>query len=177
MATSRTSGQQAAPPGRGGVAFLLAQLGAFAAERFGERAAALDFTRPQAGLLRVIAQQPGSSQQTIAAMLGTPPSRLVALVDGLEQRGLLERRRNAVDRRNYELHLTAAGRDAMRELGTVGAEHEAAITSPLTRAERDELGRLLGKLADAHGLTPGVHPGYRKLTRADDERHRPADPA
>jgi DNA-binding MarR family transcriptional regulator len=105
-------------------------------------------------------------------MLGTPPSRLVALVDGLEQRGLLERRRNAVDRRNYELHLTAAGRDAMRVLGAVGAEHEAAITSPLTRAERDELGRLLGKLADAHGLTPGVHPGYRTLTRADDERHR-----
>lgn len=159
------------------MAFLLAQLGAFAAERFGERAAAVDFTRPQAGLLRVIAQRPGLSQQTVAGMLGTPPSRLVALVDGLEQRGLLERRRNAVDRRNYELHLTAAGRDAMRELGIVGAEHEAAITSPLTRAERDELARLLGKLADAHELTPGVHPGYRNLTRADDERHRAAGQA
>ena len=33
------------------VAFLLAQLGAYAAEGFGERAAALDFSRPQAGLL------------------------------------------------------------------------------------------------------------------------------
>jgi hypothetical protein len=60
----------------------------------------------------------------------------------------------------------------MGTLGTVGAEHEADITAPLTRAERAELGRLLGKLADAHGLTPGVHPGYRKLTGADDERHR-----
>ena len=38
------------------IAFLIAQLGAYAAERFGERAAALDFTRPQAGLLRLISR-------------------------------------------------------------------------------------------------------------------------
>ena len=47
-------------------AFLLAQLGAYAAERFGERAAALDFTRPQAGLLRLISREPGQSQQAVA---------------------------------------------------------------------------------------------------------------
>ena len=41
------------------IAFLIAQLGAYAAERFGERAAALDFTRPQAGLLRLISREPG----------------------------------------------------------------------------------------------------------------------
>jgi DNA-binding MarR family transcriptional regulator len=174
MTTTREQPSRRAggPSDRGGVAFLLAQLGAFAAERFGTQAAALDFTRPQAGLLRVIAQEPGQSQQAVAARLGTPPSRLVALVDGLEQRGLVERRRNAGDRRNYELHLTGAGRAALRRLGEVGAEHETAITAPLSRAERTELDRLLSKLAAAHGLTPGVHPGYRELTRADDKRHR-----
>ena len=57
------------------IAFLLAQLGAYAAERFGERAAALDFTRPQAGLLRLISREPGLSQQAVAGRLGTPPSR------------------------------------------------------------------------------------------------------
>ena len=98
------------------IAFLLAQLGAYAAERFGERAAALDFTRPQAGLLRLISREPGQSQQAVARRLGTPPSRLVALVDGLEQRGLIERRRNPGDRRNYALHLTAAGEQAMAAL-------------------------------------------------------------
>ena len=56
------------------IAFLLAQLGAYAAERFGERAAALDFTRPQAGLLRLFSREPGQSQQAVAR-LGTPPSR------------------------------------------------------------------------------------------------------
>jgi len=146
------------------IAFLLAQLGAYAAERFGERAAALDFTRPQAGLLRLISREPGLSQQAVARRLGTPPSRLVALVDGLEQRGLIERRRNPGDRRNYALHPTAAGEQAMAALSQVSLEHEQAISAPLTPAERAQLGQLLGKLAAAHGLVPGVHPGYRHLS-------------
>ena len=146
------------------IAFLLAQLGAYAAERFGERAAALDFTRPQAGLLRLISREPGLSQQAVARRLGTPPSRLVALVDGLEQRGLIERRRNPGDRRNYALHLTAAGEQAMAALSQASLEHEQAISAPLTHAERAQLSELLGKLAAAHGLVPGVHPGYRNLS-------------
>ena len=146
------------------IAFLLAQLGAYAAERFGERAAALDFTPPQAGLLRLISREPGQSQQAIARRLGTPPSRLVALVDGLEQRGLIERRRNPGDRRNYALHLTAAGEQAMADLGQASLEHEQAISAPLTQAERAQLSKLLGKLAAAHGLVPGIHPGYRNLS-------------
>ena len=151
------------------IAFLVAQLGAYAAERFGERAAALDFTRPQAGLLRLISREPGLSQQAVARRLGTPPSRLVALVDGLEERGLIERRRNPGDRRNYALHPTAAGQQAMAALGQVSLEHEQAISAPLTQAERAELSKLLGKLAAAHGLVPGVHPGYRNLSANEPE--------
>jgi DNA-binding MarR family transcriptional regulator len=150
------------------IAFLLAQLGAHAAGQFGERAAAVDFTRPQAGLLRLISRQPGLSQQAIAAQLGIPPSRLVALVDGLQQRGLIERRRNAEDRRNYALHLTGAGQEAMASLGRAAAEHEDAIGAPLTAAERAQLNALLAKLAAGHGLRPGIHPGYRHLAGRED---------
>ena len=152
---------------RTNIAFLVAQLGAYAAERFGERAAALDFTRPQAGLLRLISREPGLSQQAVARRLGTPPSRLVALVDGLEERGLIERRRNPGDRRNYALHPTPAGEQAMAALGRVSLEHEQAITAPLTQAERAQLSKLLGKLAAAHGLVPGIHPGYRNLSEKE----------
>ena len=151
------------------IAFLVAQLGAYAAERFGERAAALDFTRPQAGLLRLISREPGLSQQAVARRLGTPPSRLVALVDGLEQRGLIERRRNPGDRRNYALHPTAAGERAMAALSQASLEHEQAISAPLTEAERAQLSKLLGKLAAAHDLVPGIHPGYRNLSASASE--------
>jgi DNA-binding MarR family transcriptional regulator len=161
-----------APASRKGtdVAFLLAQLGAYAAERFGERAAKLDFSRPQAGLLRLIGRNPGQSQQAIAAKLGTPPSRLVTLVDGLQERGLVERRRNPADRRNYALHLTEAGRRALAGLSAAAHEHEDAICAPLSAAESGRLDELLSKLAAGHGLRPGVHPGYRDLGDGEERR-------
>lgn len=146
-----------------GAAFLLTQLGTHAARRFGERVAALDLTPPQAGLVRAVAQQPGRSQQALAAQLGTPATRLVALVDALEQRGLLERRRNPDDRRLYAVHLTAAGGELLGDLGRVAREHDDALLSALDRGERRILADLLARVAAEQGLTPGVHPGYRDL--------------
>jgi DNA-binding MarR family transcriptional regulator len=145
------------------VAFLLAQVGAYAAEQFGQRADGVDFSRPQAGLVRLIARRPGLSQQAVADELGMPASRLVALVDGLQSRGLVERRRNPDDRRHHALYLTDAGEEAMALLAQIAAEHESAITAALSAAERNELNALLAKLADAHGLRPGIHPGYRHV--------------
>jgi len=168
MLTVAAPGRRDAPgPKETDIAFLLAQLGAFAAGRFGERAAEVGFTPPEAGLLRLISRAPGQSQQQIAAQLGTRPSRLVALVDGLEQRGLLERRRNTEDRRNYALHLTDTGRAALGVLGQAAAAHEAAIAAPLSPAQRRQLSDLLARLAAGHGLRPGIHPGYRHLPEPD----------
>lgn len=146
-----------------GPAFLLAQLGACAAARFAERVAALELTPAQTGLLRAVATGPGRSQQELARHLGTPPSRLVALVDGLDERGLLERRRNPDDRRLHALHLTDAGRELLGRIGQVAREHDADVCAPLGADEREVLAGLLRRIADAQGLTPGVHPGYRRV--------------
>jgi DNA-binding MarR family transcriptional regulator len=146
-----------------GSAFLLAQLGAYAASRFAERIAEIDLTPPQTGLLRAIAAQPGRSQQALATLLGTPPSRLVTLVDGLDERGFVERRRNPDDRRLHALHLTEEGEKLLRRIGEVARAHDEAICGTLEPEERDTLRALLAKLAAEHGLTPGVHPGYRRL--------------
>jgi DNA-binding MarR family transcriptional regulator len=158
-----------------GAAFLLTQLGTHAARRFGERVAAVDLTPPQAGLVRAVAQEPGRSQQALAAQLGTPATRLVALVDALEQRGVLERRRNPDDRRLHAVHLTPDGEALRDELGGLAAEHEAAMLAPLDPEERRTLADLLGRVAAAEGLTPGVHPGYRDLP-ADDRGPQGAPP-
>lgn len=146
-----------------GSAFLLAQLGAYAASRFAERIAEIDLTPPQTGLLRAIAAQPGRSQQALATLLGTPPSRLVTLVDGLDERGFVERRRNPDDRRLHALHLTEEGEKLLRRIGALARAHDEAICGTLEPEERDTLRALLAKLAAEHGLTPGVHPGYRRL--------------
>jgi DNA-binding MarR family transcriptional regulator len=158
-----------APPAGGGpqdgAAFLLAQLGAHAAGRFAERVAELGLTPPQAGLLRAIALDPGSSQQQLATRLGLLPSRMVAFVDDLEARGLLRRERSAADRRQYALQLTSNGKELMRRLGTVARSHDRDLLQALTEEEHGLLADLLRRVARQQGLVPGVHPGYRQLGR------------
>ena len=159
---SAEPGPQAGPPGRGpGNSFLLAQLGAHAGQRFAQRISELSLTPAQAGLLRLVAWSPGQSQQAIARQLGTPPSRLVLLVDGLEERGLIERRRNPGDRRHHALYLTEDGVRFMAELGRIGGAHEADLMTGLSPQEQDVLHGLLTRLTETQGLAVGVHPGYR----------------
>ena len=168
------AGPPAGPPGRGpGNSFLLAQLGAHAGNRFAQRIGELSLTPAQAGLLRLVAWSPGQSQQAIARQLGTPPSRLVLLVDGLEERGLIERRRNPGDRRHYALCLTGDGVRFMAELGRIGGAHEADLMTGLSPQEQDVLHGLLTRLAETQGLAIGVHPGYRGARKGTQRDGQP----
>ena len=146
-----------------GSAFLLAQLGAHAAGRFAKRIAPLGITPPHAGILRLIAATPACNQQALARKLGILPSRMVALIDELADKGLVERKRSTKDRRHSELVLTAKGRRILDKLSGLAAEHEADLCAGLTKKERELLAALGRKIVRQQGLTPDVHPGYRKL--------------
>jgi DNA-binding MarR family transcriptional regulator len=78
---------------------------------------------------------------------------------------LVARERDPDDRRNYAISLTDEGRQLLAELGRVAREHELAITSGLDEQERTQLLTLLRRLAEEQRLTPGVHPGYRRIGR------------
>lgn len=151
-------------------AFLLAQVGGHAAARFGEKLAALELTRPHAGILRAIAARPGLSQQELARELSIVPSRLVILVDELEEKGFVERRDHPEDRRVYSLHMTAPGARAMADIGRVAKAHNESLCAALSAEERAQLVRLLEIIATEQGLTPGVHPGFRHLAPADQPK-------
>jgi DNA-binding MarR family transcriptional regulator len=144
-------------------AFLLAQIGSHAAAKFAERLAPLDFTPAHAGILRILGKRGPLTQQTLAGILGMFPSRLVALVDHLESRGLIERRDNPEDRRSYALHLTEKGRLALQSIGRVAREHQKSLLAALTVDEQRQLGQFLQRIADDQGFTRGVHPGYARL--------------
>ena len=152
-------------PHEGGIAFLLAQLGAHAAAAFAERIRPLQLTPPQAGVLRRLAQFPGQSQRELADALGMHAPRLVALIDELEARGLVARERDPSDRRNYAISLTDEGRQLFTELGRVARQHEHALTAALDDTERAQLLTLLRSLAVEQNLRPGVHPGFPRLGR------------
>ncbi|MDP9864536.1 MULTISPECIES: MarR family winged helix-turn-helix transcriptional regulator [Streptosporangium] len=144
-----------------GTAFLLSQVGAHAAARFAERISELGVIPADVGLLRMIAARPGRSQQSLAEEMGVVPSRVVALIDNLERKGLVERRRNPQDRRNYALHLAEEGTRVMTEMRRLGSAHEDDICAALDHTQRAQLAELLEAIAAQQKLIPGVHPGYR----------------
>jgi DNA-binding MarR family transcriptional regulator len=142
-----------------GVAFLLSQLGYYSSRRWKVRLAPLGLDPRQVMVLRRLAGDEGRSQQALGDALQIPPSRMVALVDALEQRGLLRRRPSPSDRRVRTLHLTKEGRWLLGDLVEISVEHEQQLCRGLQPAEREQLLTLLNRLAAEQGLAEGVHPG------------------
>lgn len=143
-----------------GVALLLSQLGALSSARFAARLKGLGLTPAHMGVLRVVGQNPGLNQQEVAQRLGAAPSRVVKLVDELEERGLVTRTRSDQDRRNYLLHTNADAADTLAAARAAAAEHDAEITAALSPEEVEQLRDLLAKLSDGLGMPLGAHPGY-----------------
>ena len=108
-------------------------------------------------MLRRIELAEGSTQQAVGERLGIPPSRMVALVDDLGERRLLERRPSQRDRRAYALHLTPAGRRLLGKALQLAAALEREITQDLSPAERAQVIDQLDRIADQLGVPPGVH--------------------
>jgi DNA-binding MarR family transcriptional regulator len=165
MARARST--NSSPDAAAGLAFLLAQVGAHAGARFAERLEPLGLKPPHAGILRVIKDADGLSQQALGEKLGMFPSRLVAVLDELERLGLVQRRDSPTDRRSYALYLTEAGREALERIGRIGREHQDALCAALDESERAQLAGFLTRIVAEQGLTPGIHPGYRKLGGAE----------
>jgi DNA-binding MarR family transcriptional regulator len=97
-------------------------------------------------MLLLIEANPGVPQGRLAEAVSLDRSTMVGVVDSLEERGLIERRRG-VDRRTNGLWLTREGRSLAARLRRRIERHEERVAAHLTAAERAELLALLEKLA------------------------------
>jgi len=100
------------------------------------------------GMLMMIDAEEPISQQELSRRTSIDPSTMVARMDVLEEHGLVERTRNTVDRRSYDIRLSPSGRQLLIKLRKQARAHGDRFFSPLTRDERNELHRLLAKLAN-----------------------------
>ena len=128
------------------VGFTLSSVGHAVSRRFREILAPLELEPREFALLRGVSAAEGQTQHAIGGRLQIPPSRMVAFVDALEARGLLERRLNPEDRRTRALHLTDAGRDLLdRAFGGSAMQlvMQALSAKRATPAEIDEIRRML----------------------------------
>jgi DNA-binding MarR family transcriptional regulator len=86
-------------------------------------------------------------QQALAQSLCMDASSLVCLLNDLEDRDLIARRRDREDRRRGILELTDHGRDSLAKIDAAVAEIDAEILADLDESERADLRALLGRLS------------------------------
>lgn len=159
---ARNSDTNSKPPPFRSVAFMLSSLGFAVSRRFHETLGPLELEPGEFALMRAVAASDGEAQNALAERLHISPSWMVAVVDDLERRELLERRPHARDRRVRNLHLTAAGKKLLRQAERKAQEFDGRVSEPLSEAETEQLFELLQRVAAGLDLQPGAHAAMRE---------------
>ena len=107
---------------------------------------ARELSHEQAFALGFLVQNPGSIQRDIAQMTRTSPASVSSLLQGLERRGLLERRTEQGDERSKRVYATPAGTELIAGFDIAMAAADETILAPLDPSERELLHSLLTKI-------------------------------
>jgi MarR family transcriptional regulator, lower aerobic nicotinate degradation pathway regulator len=130
--------------------FLLKRLGFNAKERSMKAYEQTGLHPYHHGILTVLGERSLETQGAIADALGYDRGQLVGLLDELEERGLVERRRDPNDRRRHIVRITPDGEKTLRRLRALSKQIEDEFLSPLNDEERGNLHALLYRLAEKH---------------------------
>jgi DNA-binding MarR family transcriptional regulator len=107
-------------------------------------------------LLATLEQFGPASQAALGRRSGIHLSDMVAAINELAERGLVERAPDPSDRRRNVISLTAAGRRQLRRLEKRLTESQDELLAPLSSEERRRLTELLSRLLDHHNRRTGT---------------------
>ena len=103
-------------------------------------------TSGQPKVLDYLGGHDGASQKEIAAGCHIEPASLTAVLNGMEAKGLIERRSLNNNRRTSHVFLTQRGRQLQEEADRVFAQVEQAVLSGLTQEDRQGFMRVLREI-------------------------------
>ncbi len=150
---------------------MISQLGARISQQFAEHLQPFGLRPAHFGVLVRIARDEGQSQQQLADHVGVHRNVMVSLVDDLEERGLVERRRHPEDRRAHAIHLTEAAVELLPRAEEVAAQFEASLFADIDPADHALVLDVLRRVSERAGLVPELHPAL-----IDSRRPAPVDP-
>src|SRR5438128_12173605 len=110
--------------------FLLARLGLAFKARALAKLEQSGFDAYHYSVLAILAEGARETQATIADALALDPSRLVALLDALEERDLIARQRDPHDRRRHVVSITPAGKRQLSRLRDIVKQVEDDLFAP-----------------------------------------------
>ncbi|MBY5943055.1 MarR family transcriptional regulator [Halomonas sp. DP5N14-9] len=115
---------------------------------FLRRCEAYHLTQLQYVILSALEEIGSIDQITLGRHTALDRNTVAVVVKKLEERGLVNRRRNPEDRRSMLVTLTEAGKKLRHDVEPAVAEVQEEILAPLNEAEQDTLCRLLKRIAD-----------------------------
>jgi MarR family transcriptional regulator, transcriptional regulator for hemolysin len=128
------------------LSFLLHDVARLLRKRFEQRAKQLNLTRSQWQTMAYLAQNEGIHQGGLAEILEIEPITLVPILDKLEERGLVERRRHPKDRRLWLLFLRDEARPLLTKMREIGDLARGDAFIGVSETERDRLLQTLTKM-------------------------------
>ncbi len=105
-----------------------------------------ELSHAQSFVLGYLVQNPGAIQRDIAQITRTSAASVTSLLQGLERRGLVERRTDAGNERSKRVYATDAGAELISGFESAMAAADETILAPLNPDERAELLALLQKI-------------------------------
>ncbi|MCK7613454.1 MarR family winged helix-turn-helix transcriptional regulator [Roseibium sediminicola] len=112
-------------------------------------AAGIDITPVQYAALVRVAGNPGIDQVTLAGLIAYDRTTIAGVVDRLVQKNFLTRDVSPKDRRAKVLHITEAGKEALKVLTPAVERAQGVMLRGLDDAETAEFMRLLTKAMEA----------------------------
>jgi MarR family transcriptional regulator, organic hydroperoxide resistance regulator len=98
-------------------------------------------------VLNALIDEPVRTQAALAQAIGADKTRIIGVLDGLQERGLIERTPDPADRRAHLLEITAAGRELRDAVRADIQRGEERVLAKLTPADRRAFLRSLATLA------------------------------
>lgn len=130
------------------IGFVLHDVARLMRKRFEQRARQLGLTRSQWQVLSKLSYNEGIHQKGLADLLEIESITLVRLLDKMEERGLIERRRHPTDRRMTLLFLTADAHPLLLLMRKLGEQTRQEAMADFSSDEHQLLQQFLDRMRD-----------------------------